>query len=68
MKAVLISEFGGPEVLKLQDVPEPKPGKDQVVIAARAIGVNLKFVRPCRFPLSGRFSRRYNLFEFCAGK
>ncbi len=40
MKAIRIHEFGGPEVLKLQDVPEPKPGKDQVVIAARAIGVN----------------------------
>src|SRR6266566_7034654 len=40
MKAILVREHGGPEVLKLEDVPEPKPNADQVVVRLRAVGVN----------------------------
>src|SRR5947208_12258066 len=40
MKAIRVSEFGGPEVLKLQDVPDPKPDSGQVLIRVKAAGVN----------------------------
>lgn len=40
MKAVRIHEFGGPEVLKYEDVPDPVPGPGQVVIKVSAIGIN----------------------------
>lgn len=40
MKAIRVSEFGGPEVLRLEDVPDPRPGKGQVVITVKATGVN----------------------------
>ena len=40
MKAILVREHGGPDVLKLADVPDPKPGPDQVVVGIRAVGVN----------------------------
>ena len=40
MKAIVVHEHGGPEVLKLEDVADPKPGPDQVVVRLRAIGVN----------------------------
>ena len=40
MRAVRISEFGGPEVLKLQDVPDPRPDSGQVLIRVKAAGVN----------------------------
>jgi NADPH2:quinone reductase len=40
MKAIRIHEFGGPEVLKLEDVPEPQPAGGQVVVRVRAAGVN----------------------------
>jgi NADPH2:quinone reductase len=40
MKAIRIEQFGGPEVLKLQDVPDPTPGPGQVVVKVSAIGVN----------------------------
>jgi NADPH2:quinone reductase len=40
MKAIVIEKFGGPEVLKLKDVPEPKPGPGQVLVSIKAIGVN----------------------------
>src|SRR5437762_2456636 len=32
MKAILVREFGGPEVLKLEEVPTPKPAAGQVLV------------------------------------
>src|SRR6266508_2997213 len=40
MKAVRYSQFGGPEVLEIVDLPDPHPGPGQVRIAVRAAGVN----------------------------
>ncbi|QWF84594.1 NADP-dependent oxidoreductase [Amycolatopsis sp. CA-230715] len=40
MQAIQFTEFGGPDVLKLADLPVPEPGKGQVRIAVRAAGVN----------------------------
>lgn len=40
MKAIRVHEFGGPEVLKLEEVTKPIPGKGEVVVAVKAIGVN----------------------------
>ncbi|MGH9903354.1 MAG: NADPH:quinone reductase, partial [Pyrinomonadaceae bacterium] len=40
MKAIRVSEFGGPEVMRLEDVPEPKAGAGQVVVRVGAAGVN----------------------------
>jgi NADPH2:quinone reductase len=40
MKAIRVHHFGGPEVLKLEEVPDPKPGTGQVVVRTRSIGVN----------------------------
>ena len=40
MKAVQITETGGPEVLKYIDVPDPTPAAGQALIDIQAIGVN----------------------------
>src|SRR5262250_2988317 len=40
MKAILVRQFGGPEVLKLEEVPTPKPAAGQVLVRIRAAGVN----------------------------
>ena len=40
MKAILVREFGGPEVLKLEEVPTPKPAAGQVLVRVHAVGVN----------------------------
>ncbi|MFJ2706455.1 NADP-dependent oxidoreductase [Streptomyces sp. NPDC087428] len=40
MKAVRFSRFGGPEVLEVVDLPDPRPGPGQVRIAVCAAGVN----------------------------
>src|SRR2546426_1838498 len=40
MKAIRVSEYGGPAVLKLDEVPAPKPGPTQVLVRNHAVGVN----------------------------
>src|SRR5580692_1741305 len=40
MKVVRIHQFGGPEVLIYEDVSDPKPRKDQVLIRVRACALN----------------------------
>jgi len=40
MKAVRIHEFGGPEVLRLEDLPDPQPRQDQVLVRVQACAMN----------------------------
>ncbi|MCJ7629298.1 MAG: NAD(P)H-quinone oxidoreductase [Longimicrobiales bacterium] len=40
MRAVVITEFGGPEVLRLQDVERPEPGLRQILVRVSASGLN----------------------------
>jgi NADPH:quinone reductase len=40
MNAIRVHEFGGPEVLRLKEVPTPQPGSGQVLVRIHAIGVN----------------------------
>ena len=40
MKAILVHQFGGPEVLKLEQAPTPKPAVGQVLVRIHAAGVN----------------------------
>ena len=40
MKTIRVHEFGGPEVLKLDEVPDIKPSAGQVLVRIRAVGVN----------------------------
>lgn len=52
MQAVVLSETGGPEVLRLGDAPDPSPGPDEVVVALRAAALNRRdvFLRTGRAP------------------
>jgi NADPH2:quinone reductase len=40
MKAIIVSRHGGPEVLELQEVPDPQPNDREVVVQVQAAGVN----------------------------
>jgi NADPH:quinone reductase-like Zn-dependent oxidoreductase len=40
MKAARIHEFGGPEVLRYEDVPDPQPRQDQVLVRIKACAMN----------------------------
>jgi NADPH2:quinone reductase len=40
MKAIRVTEFGGPEVLRLEEEPTPKVDPGQVLVQMRAVGVN----------------------------
>lgn len=40
MKAVRFSEYGGIDVLRVEEVPRPEPGAGQVLVEVRAAGIN----------------------------
>jgi NADPH:quinone reductase len=40
MRAIVVREFGGPDVMKIEDAPPPSAGPGQIVIRVRAVGVN----------------------------
>ncbi len=41
MKAIRIEQYGGPEVLQLQDIPVPEPGEGEVLVRMASAGVNV---------------------------
>jgi NADPH:quinone reductase len=57
MKAIVVREFGPPEVMKLEDLPDPAPGPGQVLVKVHAIGVNPvdTYIR------AGTYARKPNL-------
>ncbi|WP_454196711.1 quinone oxidoreductase family protein [Nocardia sp. Marseille-Q1738] len=52
MRAIQVSEHGGPEVLKYVEVPDPQIGPDQLLVETQAIGVNFidTYIRTGRYP------------------
>src|ERR1700685_2763911 len=40
MKAIVVHQYGGPEVLKFEDYPDPVPGPGQVLVRVAAASVN----------------------------
>ncbi len=40
MRAIRVREFGGPDVLRLEELPEPEPVDDEVLVRVQAAGVN----------------------------
>src|SRR5438552_4961075 len=59
MKAVVVNEYGGPEVLKYQDAPRPEPKEDEILVRVMAAGVNPVdgMVRAGRFAKRGLDNR-----------
>jgi NADPH2:quinone reductase len=63
MKALLCTHYGPPEEMELKDLPSPAPGKNQVLVAVKACGVNFpdvlmiqdkyQFRPPLPFPPGG---------------
>ena len=40
MKAILVKEFGGPEVLQINTIPKPSLVEEDVLVRVKAVGVN----------------------------
>jgi NADPH2:quinone reductase len=40
MKAIVVTEHGGPDVLQIRELPDPVAGEDEVLIRVRAFGLN----------------------------
>ena len=57
MKAIVVKEFGAPDVMKLEEVPDPIPGSGQLLIRVHAVGVNPveSYIR------AGTYARKPNL-------
>lgn len=59
MKAIQITQFGGPEVMQYLELPDPSPGEGQAVLDVTAIGINYadthqtenSYLSPQRLPL-----------------
>jgi NADPH2:quinone reductase len=45
MKAVVVPRLGGPDVLQIEDVPEPEPGPGELSVSVEFVGVNFTDVR-----------------------
>jgi len=55
MKAIVAHEYGGPEVLKFEDVPRPEPKENEALVRVIASGVN-----PADpLTLSGKYAREF---------
>src|SRR6266700_453031 len=48
MRAMVVTQFGAPEVLKLQEMPQPRPGPEDLLIEVHAAGVNPVDFKICR--------------------
>jgi NADPH:quinone reductase len=57
MKAILVQQFGGPEVLTIGDAPDPVPGPGQVRVRLHACGVNPYDT----YQLTGNYARKPQL-------
>ncbi len=57
MQAIVVREFGPPDVMKLEEVPDPTPGPGQLLIRVHAVGVNPveAYIR------AGSYARKPNL-------
>lgn len=57
MKAIVVREWGPPEVMRLEDVADPSPGPGQVLVRVKAVGVNPveTYIR------TGTYARKPNL-------
>ena len=57
MKAIVIRQFGAPEVMRLEDVAEPKAAPDEIVIKVHSVSVNRTLdcvVRAGNYPVTIR--------------
>ncbi|RDI67274.1 quinone oxidoreductase family protein [Nocardia pseudobrasiliensis] len=52
MRAIQVSEHGGPEVLKYSELPDPQPGPGQLLVRTDAIGINYidTYIRTGAYP------------------
>src|SRR5919205_618385 len=54
MRAIVMREFGGPDVLRLEEVPVPEPGPGEALVKVAAVTVNRSFDLKVREDGNGR--------------
>jgi NADPH:quinone reductase-like Zn-dependent oxidoreductase len=70
MRAVRIHEFGGPDVMKIEEVPQPSPDSDEVLIKVLAASVNPvdAKIREGKYPPIAQADLPYTLGRDAAGE
>ncbi|MEA2270776.1 MAG: hypothetical protein QOC64_3386, partial [Solirubrobacteraceae bacterium] len=61
MRAIAISEFGGPDRLQVAELPDPLVGPDTVLLRVRAAGINPADYKVRQGNLAGRFPHFFPL-------
>src|SRR5215207_3857477 len=58
MKAIRVHQVGGPDVMQLEDIPEPTPGAGEVLVRVEAIGINFieVYQRTGQYPMKFPFT------------
>jgi NADPH:quinone reductase-like Zn-dependent oxidoreductase len=54
LKAIVFTEFGGPEVLRLKDLPTPQPAANEILLEVHSVSVNRTLdliVRAGKYPV-----------------
>src|ERR1700721_2309118 len=59
MKAVVVHQYGGPEVLKFEDYPDPVPGPGEVLVRVAAASVN-----PIDYKRRAGLTKNFNPIQF----
>jgi len=59
MKAVVVHQYGGPEVLKFEDYPDPAPGPGEVLVRVAATSVN-----PIDYKRRAGLAKDFNPIQF----
>jgi NADPH:quinone reductase-like Zn-dependent oxidoreductase len=57
LKAIILKKFGGPEVLRFEDLPQPKPAAGEALIKIHSVSVNRTLdcvVRAGKYPVNIR--------------
>ena len=63
MKAILVREFGSPDVLKLEEVPTPKPAAGEVLVGTPAFEVSAFWRAIAVFKKLGDLPKRIRALE-----
>jgi NADPH:quinone reductase len=67
MKAVVVKELGGPEVLKMTEVPRPQAAEDEVIIKVEAASVNFADIKARKGEYHGVSGKEFIPGLDCAG-
>ena len=59
MKAIVLNKTGGPEVLRVGEIQDPVPGRDEVLVKNQFVGINYAEI----LSMKGLYSWSWNVIK-----